>query len=71
MTPPTVVHVPERPSGPVLAALIREVRAASATGAVVIDASAAAGWPPGPRLVLERLEAVARRRGTGRPSGTS
>jgi hypothetical protein len=60
-----VVRVPEHPSGPALAALIREVHVASAHGEVELDERAARDWPPGPRLVLERLGATARRSARG------
>lgn len=59
----TTVHLPLDPSGSTLAAVIREVRIAIVRGDVIIDSRQASGWPPGPRLVLDRLQRLTHRAG--------
>lgn len=59
----TVVHLPADPSGSTLAAVIREIRLALLRGDITIDSRATHDWPPGPCLILDRLQRLTRRAG--------
>lgn len=60
---PTVLDVPEDATDIALHRFVVRARTAIAHGDVELDTTAARGWPPGGRLLLERLEHLARRTG--------